>query len=155
MAGLMPLWAIGKHITAYTLTPIMWDTTSGSMTEVTASQYVMYGHLQDISLELNNSLENISPMNRPFANNVVTELDATYRFTELEKYNNTNRAAHAFANYSNFKLTLTRGTNTWTGYCVAGSYKMDASKSKVTGTFEARMFDIGTALGDSSPIVYI
>ena len=147
-----PLWAIGKHITAFTLTPITWDPTTGALTEVTASNYVMYGHLQDVSLELNTTLENISPMNRPYANNVPVEWDATYRCTELEKSAGVNKSADAFMKYSNFKITLTRGAQSFTGYAAAGNYKLDGSKQRVTGSFELRMFDIGTHLTDSAPI---
>mgnify|MGYP000923102265 FL=1 len=151
----LPLWAIGKHITTFTLTPIIWDLTTGAMTEVTASAYVMYGHLQDVSLEVNTTLENISPMNRPFANNVPVEWDATYRCTEIEKSAGVNKSAAAFMTYSNFKLTLTRGAQTFTGYCTAGSYKMDGNKQRITGSFELRMFDIGTHYTDSSPITMV
>lgn len=148
----MPLWAIGKHITAFTLTPILWDASTGSMTELTASSYVMYGHLQEVSLELSTTLENISPMNRPYANSVPVEWDSTIRCVELEKSSGTNGAADMMMRYSHFKLTLTRGAQTFSVYCTSGSYKMDGTKSRVTGTFELKMFDIGRYLSDSAPL---
>jgi len=151
----MPLWAIGKHITAFTLTPILWDTSTGMMTELTASSYVMYGHLQEVSLEFNTTLENISPMNRPYANNVPVEWDSTIRCVELEKSSGTNGAADMMMHYSHFKLTLTRGQQTFSVYCTAGSYKMDGTKPRVTGTFELKLFDIGRYLSDSAPMTMV
>jgi hypothetical protein len=149
----LPQFAIGKHLTAFTMTPVTWDS-GGTITYVTASNYVCYGHLTDVNLEISKANENLTPMNRPYANHVPYETDATYSASEIEKSVGQNKLAAAIADYSHFKITLTRGAQTWTGHAMAQNYKMAASKPRIAGTLELVMFDIGTDATDSAPLTY-
>jgi len=140
----LPLWAIGKHITAFTLTPQSQNTSTGVLSDTTPVA-TMYGHMQECEVESRNTLENISAMDRPVENNVIIERGTVYRITELEKSAGTNLLAQAGYGADVFKLVLTRGAQSWTGYAVAGNYRMSAVKARVTGTFQLEPVDIGAA----------
>lgn len=142
----IPVWALGRHVTAFTLTP-QTVASDGTLADATPS-YTLYGHLQDVEIETSVTFENISAMDRPFENNVPVEVATIYRCTELEK-NSATPSYLAEAMYvapsGIFKITLTRGGKTWTGYGIIANYRMNATKPRVTGTFEIRMIDVGAA----------
>jgi len=143
----IPTWAIGKHITAFTLVPQNIGA-DGTLTDATTNTLVFYGHLQEIEMETSVSFENISAMDRPFENNVPYEVATTYRVTEIDKYTapgSLSAKAMFELPYSIWKITLTRGANTWTGYCIPGNYRFTGTKPRVTSTFELKMVDAGVA----------
>lgn len=142
----LPLWAVGRNITAYGITAQSMNTSTGVLADATpTSTYAVsvYGHLQECEVEQNVTLENISPMDSLYENNVPIEFGTTYRVTEIEKSAGVNKLAMlANSGYNYFKVVLTRGAQTWTGYAVISNYRMTAQKNKVLGSFEMRPVNI-------------
>lgn len=141
--AVLPFWAVGRHITAFTLTPQTVNATTGALTDTTPVA-AMFGHLQDVEVESRNTVENISSMDRQFENNVIIERGTTYRCTELGKSVGTNLLAQGAYGFDYFKVALARGAQTWTGYGVVGNFSMKGNKQRVTESFELMPVDIGS-----------
>lgn len=143
----LPVWAVGRHVTAFTLVPQSQDT-SGNLTDVTASQSVLYGHMNSCEVESRRDNENISAMDRQFGNMVKIEDSTFYRCEELEVYSGANMLAYQGYNFGAFKIILTRGAQSWTGYAALGFYRMSATKRSVRGSMELVPLDIGGTLAN-------
>lgn len=141
MASLQP-WAIGKHYTAFTLTPQTYNPTTGALTDTTPVA-TCYGLLDEVEIESKATLENLSPMDRGFENNVVIEKGSTYRCSVFNIYVGANVLARAAYGADYFKVVVTRGDQTWTGYGTAGNYRESGRKSRSMGSFELQPIDIG------------
>lgn len=157
----LPMWAIGKHYTSVILTPLTVNTTSGALTEVTASNVSLFGHLDEINLNITSNVENISPINNDVENNVILETALTYDLTEFEKSVGTNLLASAFfATISSvpvvyWKFQLARGAQTFTGYGVMTDYSTkSAGKGSIKGSAKLRTFEPGGTAGTSAVISY-
>lgn len=150
MAATIPLWAIGKNITALTLTPLSLNTATGVLTATTPVQQ-FFGHCKSIQLEVDITQENISSMDRPYANMVPIEISHTLKITEHEKSAGSNLAAAAAFTFSLFQYILTRGGQSFTGYARLQGYSMDANKPNVDGVLTLVTIDTG----DTTPsLVY-
>lgn len=145
----IPLWAVGKHVTAYVITPQSINLTTGVMTDVTgtatfgttsvawATLGSMRGHLEDVEVDQNVQTENIPTMDSMHANEVPIEFSTTYRLTELEKSAGFNKLAQLTnCGYNYYKIALTRGGQTWTGYGLLGNYKMIGNKRGIKASLE-------------------
>lgn len=149
----LPLWAVGRHVTAYTLTPQSVNATSGVLADVSASAQTIYGHMRDCEVEQNVTLENISSMDSLAENNIPIEFGTSYRITELEKSAGTNKLAYLVnSGYNFFKAALTRGGQSWTGYAVISNYRMSAQKNGVAATFELRPVQVVDTATTANPI---
>jgi hypothetical protein len=147
----MPLWAIGKHVSAISIWLQTVNTTTGVLADASTAGTSFFGHSSEISLDTNVSMENISAMDRPWVHNVVTETDTTLKITELEKSAGTNLAASLAFSGSYVRYVVTRGAQSFTGFGVLGDYSMNSSgKGSVKGDLTIRQIDIGTA----APLVY-
>lgn len=136
------LWALGGNVSSILLTPQSKNTATGALTDTTPT-YQFFGNVTDLTFSLNNTMENLTTMDRSIANFVPVEADAILKMTELEKTVG-NLAALASYTHSLFKAVVTRGDKGWTFYCSVESYEMSASKPRVTGVLTLRMIDPGT-----------
>jgi len=151
----IPLWAIGKHITAITFTPQSVNTSTGVLTDLTGTSVKQfYGHCAELSLDSQVTTENISAINRTYANNVGTESDTTLKVTEFEKSAGANLAADlAFTLGASglVKFVLTRGTQSFTGYGILTDYSLNTSgKGSIKADLTVRQIDTGS----DAPLVY-
>lgn len=151
--AVLPLWAVGRHVTACLLIPVTRNSTSGVITEVTADQASMYGYLDEVEVVQEIDHENIVPMHSIMKNNVPIEVGTTFRMTQLEVSAGQNQFARLWnTNYNYFKIVLTRGEQSWTGYGSVGNYRMMATRRGVKGTFEITPVDVRESAGAASSI---
>lgn len=151
----IPLWAIGRHVTAFTLTPTTLST-AGVITDTTASAVTYYGHLEDIAVDAEVDFEEISSMSARRKHNVAIQAGTGFKCTEIEKSAGSNKAAAFWAAYAGdvCKVLLTRGAQSWTGYCVAGNYNMTGNKRGVKATFQLMPIDTDEYTGSAAAVTY-
>lgn len=145
LGNTLPIWALGRHISAFVLTPLSWNTSTGVMSEVTGtvsghaiSQVGnIIGHLENVDIQQRVTLENMPDSDSVFENQVPVEIGTTYAFTEIEKGVGVNKLA-ALVNTCGFmyyKIALTRGQQTWTGYGVLSGYNMHSDRRGIKAAF--------------------
>lgn len=143
MAATIPLWALGRHVTSILLVPQQVNTSTGGLTDTTPTRQ-FFGHLENIELNTQFALENISSMDRAYENMVPIEQGASLTLTEIEKSAGTNLAAAAAFQATYWKYTLARGAQTFVGYGVLESYQLTGAKARVNAQFVLRPIDTGT-----------
>lgn len=137
-----PLWAVGRHVTAFTLTPQTINASTGVLADTTPVA-TLYGRLNNVEIESRNNLENLSAMDRQFENMVSIEKGTTYRCEVFDAYGAVNPLTQAAYGFDVFKIALTRGAESFTGYGIAANYRLTAQKSRVMSSFELMPIDIG------------
>lgn len=152
----LPAWAVGRHVTAVTITPQSASaTTAGYVLSDVTPATTFYGHLDEISVDQEIDVEEISPMNSRIQHNVPISFGTKVRFTELEKATGTNLAAALWnTGYDYFKYVITRGSQSWTGYGVIGNYGMNGQKRGVKANLEFNPINPNyTTTGDGTAAV--
>lgn len=137
--SVLPLWAIGKHWTVCVITPQTLNATSGALTDVTGYTTIgsMFGHLDSIEVAQEVDSENISAMDSTAKNMVPVEYGTTYRFEEIEKSFGDNKLANMVnSGYNYFKVAITRGAQSWTGYGAIGNFRSHGTKRRTTASWE-------------------
>lgn len=135
----IPLWAIGKHFSSVVITPQSLNTTTGALSDVTGYTTIgsLFGHLDSIEISQEVDSENISSMDSTSKNMVPIEYGTTYRFEEIEKSAGVNKLANMVnSGYNFFKVVVTRGGQSWTGYGTIGNFKSHGTKRRVTASWE-------------------
>lgn len=144
--SIVPVWAVGRHVTAFMLTPQSFNTSSGVMSDVTAigtlsgtamEAYTnLYGHLESIEIDQRITTEDMSNTDSIFENQVPTGIGTSYVFTELEKSRGINKLAGLCnLGYVYYKVAITRGGQSWTGYGVLQGYNHASDKRSSKGRF--------------------
>lgn len=135
----LPTWAVGRHITAVTVTPqSVSNTTAGIvLADVTGAVGTFYGHLEDIAVDQEVETEEISHMGSRIQNHIPISFGTRVRFTEIEKASGANIAANLWnGGYDYFKYVITRGGQSWTGYGAITNYGMQGQKRGVKASLE-------------------
>jgi len=122
----IPLWVLGKHLTALSITPLTEDA-DGNLAYAAGAQSVL-DTATSVRLLSNPMTENISAVARPKANHVILEDDTSIAMTThltRRRYGSntkTNVLPWFVANYDHCEITFTRGPDTWTGRFVRGQF---------------------------------
>lgn len=141
--AVIPLWAVGRHVTTVTLYPQAVDS-AGTLSDTTPSQ-VMFGHLESIEIHGEAEMENISAMDRRVKNEVIIEVGTTLRMTEFAKQSSlTNKLAQAYYGSNDyFRYVITRGGQSWTGYGIIQRFGSNMPKGSIKETIDFAMCDVG------------
>jgi hypothetical protein len=141
----IPAWVLGRHVTAFTLTP---QTPAIDGTLAPGSAKSLAGLWDEVDLEFEEETEEISAADSIRQNTVIVK--DLWRFRAVQILNkgpagNINPLATLYSANDQFQLTLTRGTNTWTIYIVKTGYTENVRKSKSVGIFTGAIIDAGPA----------
>lgn len=145
----IPIWLLGKHVTAVTVTP-QTVSTAGVLTPSTPVE-TLVGFWDEIDITSENTLENIQSADQRRDNNVITGTGTTVRVVEILKTNDssatpTNLLATLFYGSADYyQVTLTRGGRSFSFYGVARSYNEGYRRGKSVATGEFAMVDPGAS----------
>lgn len=139
----IPLWAIGRNVTACTLTPQTVNPTTGVLTDTTPVAS-FFGHLQSLDIESDVELNNLSSMDRPQKNFVPIEFGTRVRISEFVKSAGPNLAMRAFMTGTYYKYVIARGGQSFTGYGVIASCRMSATKPTIIEELVLEPIDVGS-----------
>ena len=152
MAQAMPLWLLGKHLTAVTITPLTEDATTGAVSEGTAQ--TLTGQIDFVLLAMDPVTDTIMPVN---ATRVHTEIlmnsDGLVLGEILTRKNGSTEPilpALVYA-YDLMKVIFTRGGKTWTYYGRRGPYS-DGVSSPGKNIVELTLLPINPS-GTPNPLV--
>lgn len=140
----IPVWLVGKHVTAVTLTP-QSVASDGTITDTTPVA-TMVGHVDEVTISMRSENEEISPMNTTRLNHVQLKVGTTITIHEILKSNGTNYLATAATGATAvFKVLVTRGGQGFTFYGLLESYEEGLRRGKSTGSMTLAMLDISAA----------
>ena len=152
MPVLIPRWAIGKHITTVNLLPQSLSVGASSLQLISATSYALFGHLREIGIKFNFTMEEISSMDRRPMNYIITQQGHQVDMTEIEKQVGDNLVAKmSFGAYDYVQFSVVRGGQTFSGYGALGDYGMSSNKSSVDATLSIMPIDV---LATDAPITY-
>lgn len=138
----VPTWLTGRHVTTCSITP-QTVAANGTLTAGTSSSLV--GTLDEITLDSTPELEEISPMDTLFQNNVILKNATRITLTQILKSNGTNLLTAAANAADVFAVVITRGGQTWTFYGTRGAYSEGLRRGRSTCSLTLEMIDITTA----------
>lgn len=150
----MPLWLLGKHLTAVTITPCTEDATTGAVSEGSAN--TLTGQIDFVRLAIDPVTDTIMPVN---ATRVHTEIllnsDGLVLGEILTRKNGVISEpilpALAYA-YDILKVVFTRGGKTWTYYGRRGPFS-DGVSSPGKNICELTLLPIDVS-GTPNELVY-
>lgn len=145
----IPVWMLGKHLTAVTIYPQTIGT-AGALTD--ASTKALTAVIDSLSLSISPNLENINAVNVNRANNVVIEDDVSLNLSIIEVNNTGDPSVLGTVVLSNdvFRCVFTKGTATgsqatWQTYASRGNYQEGVQgKGKQIATLELHVVDTGS-----------
>lgn len=146
----IPLWLLGKHLTALNIYP-QTVSTAGVLSDAATSALLTQS--DSIQLSLSPSTENITAVNVPRANSVIVEDDASLNVSIIEVNNTSDpsKLGTYVGTYDYYKVVFTKGnatgsTATWTGYFTRGEYSEGVSgKGKQIASLQLHVCDVGSA----------
>jgi hypothetical protein len=131
-------WVLGKDTTSLTIEAVT-VANDGSLTF--ASAVNLFGLLQQVRILQRSNEENISPMDRPFENNVDVELATDMEVTELMRYT-AGRLLRALAQATRYvRVTVTHAGQVMTYYGKFSTNDETLAKGANTGTAMLKMVD--------------
>lgn len=137
----IPMWLIGAANTTLTWTPC--DLASNGVLTIDAGGAIsLYGQVDEWSIDLSKTEENISPMHYHRANWVTIETDQTVEITEILKSGSANLLAGIFlaSAWSEYGIfTAMRGLGTYVSLLKTSRYRETIRKGKSVGVMTARM----------------
>lgn len=139
----IPMWLLGGHNTTLTYTP--YDLAAdGTLTADSGGAISLVGQVDEWSIDLSKTEENISSMHRRRANWVTIEVDQTIEITEILKSGEPNLLAAiamsgAWSEYGLF--TAVRGAQAWQAVLKVSRYRETVRKGKSVGVMTLRMVD--------------
>lgn len=141
----VPVWLLGKHVTAFTLVP--QTNTNGTLSAGSSTNIA--GTWDEIDITSEPETEEISSADASRQNHVVLKNNTRFRCTGLLKYNGVNQPAAILSANDYFQMNVTRGGQTWTGYFIRGNYTEAIRKGRSTWTVEFMFADNGAEMGYS------
>ena len=137
----IPNWLIGKHVTAFTITPQTVGT-AGALSDGTSQSLV--GQLDEIQYSYNAQAEEINALDSTRENNVIITKGNGLRLTEILKKIGTNVLASA-SNISDVqKVIFTRGAQSTTLYGLVTGYNETIRRGKSVADVILSPIDAGT-----------
>ena len=139
----VPVWLLGRHLTAVTLTQ-QSVAADGTLTPGTGSAIKTLTALCNrVKLRSNPMLEDVGPVNKTKANNVILQDDFTLEIEVLLKSSGENPLAAAVTASDYFVCVFTRGGQTWTQTVVRGEFDDGVeNQGKNTSTLVLHCADI-------------
>lgn len=115
----VPTWLLGRHLTAVSLTP---QTVSGAGVLTAGTAKTLTAFINRCKLRSTPLLENVGPVNKTRANNVILEDDFTLEIEVLLSYNGENPLATLVTTADYFTGAFTRGGQAWTCTVIRGEF---------------------------------
>jgi hypothetical protein len=144
----IPLWLLGRHLTAVTLIPQTVNATTGVLSAGTTQTLTVV--TKSITIRREPQSEDIRPVNSSVVNNVNHSDDSTLDLTILLRQGvgaiARNQIEDAIAASDYFQANFTSGAKAWSGYFTRGTStdgvtNYGANEASIT----LRQIDVGSA----------
>ena len=148
----IPPWLTGRGVTAYVITGAVAGGTGTITDGTTTGIQPLAGIWEEFDLTSEPSTEEISASDTARQHTVILQEATRVRMSvimekALRSSGGANDKANPLAwiatNYDLFKIVLTRGANTWTGYFTRGAYSEAIRKGKCIQTLAGEPLDPG------------